>query len=708
MTGLARWVGRHPWPVVAAWLLVLVVGFGVGSRVFDRLSDAEAGTPGRESTLAEARLENLDVAGPTVVAVIDGADADDAATRTSVTAAVGRVRAVPGVVAVQDPYATGDASLRSVDGRAVLVVVRLDADAHPDARDEAADAVAADLRAVDGARVLVAGQVFAEREFAAQAEQDLVRGELVAFPVLLILLVVLLGGLVGGVLPLVVAAVGVGGSLLVLYGLSGVTSVADFAVNAVTMVGLGLAVDYALLLVTRFREERGAGHDIDEAVRRTMATAGHTVLYSALTVAVAMAGLLVFPEPWVRSIAFGALAVVVLVAAAALTLTPAMLAMIGRRLRPIDTRTADHGIFARIARLVQRRAALLTPLLMLGLAATAVPFTDAELRETEPDTLPRTSTARQVYDTVQARFPQAAREPIRVLADTGADDPALAAFTDEIAALPGVTATAARPVTDRVAVIEVQAAGDTQGHTATTTVARIRALDPPFPTGVTGAAAKLVDTRESLAQRLPWALGLIAATTFVLLFLFTGSVVAPVKAMVMNCLSLGVSFGALVWIFQQGHLSGLLGFTPGGYLDPFLPILVAIFAFGLSMDYEVFLLGRIKERYDATGDNDRAVAEGLQRTGRIVTAAALLMTVVFAGLAAGQIVLLKALGLGLALAVVVDATIVRTLLVPATMTLLGRANWWAPAPLRRLHARVALREPVQVEEPPMPQPARTR
>jgi putative drug exporter of the RND superfamily len=443
------------------------------------------------------------------------------------------------------------------------------------------------------------------------------------------------------------------------------------------MLGIGLGIDYGLLMVSRFREERGAGLDRADAVARTMATAGRTVAFSACTVAVALSGLLVFDDPTIRALALAGMGVVIACMAAALTLLPALLGRFGHRLgtaRP----AGPHGAFARLARTIQRRPVPVVLAVAAGLVLLATPFLGARFDDTGVRSLPRSSETRQVAEAIDTRFSAVTAEPVVALADADPDAPAVTAWLDEVRSRPGVVAATVDGELSRpgLIVVEVHADGPTNGRQAQAVVADLRSMDAPFPVAVGGDPAEIVDSRHAITARLPLAVGVMAAATFVLLFAMTRSLVLPLKALVMNVLSLGATFGALVWVFQDGHLSGLLGFSPPGSLDLVIPVIVFVFAFGLSMDYEVFLLDRIREVWLRTGDNDRAVAEGLQRSGRIITSAALLVVIVFAGFAAGEIVALKELGVGLAVAVAVDATVVRSLLVPATMKLMGRWNWW--------------------------------
>jgi putative drug exporter of the RND superfamily len=511
-------------------------------------------------------------------------------------------------------------------------------------------------------------------------------------------------GLRAALLPIFAALVTIAGALLLLLGMTHLTDVATYAFDVITLFGLALAVDYSLLMVNRFREARAAGEDVPAAVEHTMATAGRTVTFSALTVAAALSGLFVFGDPTFTSVAAGGVATVVVALAAALSLIPALLAVWGAKLKPAHRQDAEDGFFGRLARQVQRQPWLAAAGVTAVLLAAAVPFLHASYGLGDPRTLPQASQSRQVAVTLLAGFPGMRSDPVTVVARVPASDPRLASYASRVSHLPGVAGVSLeRGLHGNVSAIDAIPAGSTQSATAQHLVQTLRTDRPAFRTWVTGSAAFLVDFKSQIANRLPYALAVIALATFVLLFLMTGSVLIPIKALIMNTLSLGATFGALVWIFQDGNASGLLGFHAFGAIEAWVPIIVFVFAFGLSMDYEVFLLSRIKECYDECGDTNRAVATGLQRSGRIITSAAFLVIIVFLGFAAGQSLGIKEFGLALAIAVAVDATLVRCILVPATMTMLGRANWWAPAPLGRLYDRLGLREapahPARVTEP---------
>ncbi len=504
----------------------------------------------------------------------------------------------------------------------------------------------------------------------------------------------ILGGAVAAGMPLLVALAGVVMSLALLVGATMIGDVSIFSVNVVNMLGIGLGIDYGLLMVNRFREERGHGRDVHDAVAQTVATAGTTVMFSALTVAVAMSGLFVFGIPLLTSFGIAGLGVVLLCMAAAVTLLPATLAVVGRRIKPLEPAEDSEGRFYRLARWVQRRPLIVGTTVIAILIALAVPFLNATFENGDARTLPRSSEVRDVALVLAERFPSRGTDPVTVIADTDASNPAFQQWIEAQSARPQVAGLSVRPGTPAgTTVVDIVPNGTSQGPEATAIVETVRAEEPGFSIQVGGQAAELSDVKDILRDRLPWAVLLIVLATLVLLFMMTGSVVVPIKAVIMNILSLGASFGALVWIFQDGNLSGLLAFDSVGALDLWMPVLILIFAFGLSMDYEVFLLSRIKEVHDQTGDNDLAVAVGLQRSGKIITSAAILIVIVFIGFAAGEVLAIKQLGVGLAIAVIIDATLVRGLLVPATMKVLGERNWWAPAPLRRFHDRFGLHEP---------------
>ncbi|XVQ08221.1 MMPL family transporter [Spirillospora sp. CA-255316] len=683
---------RRPWVVIVLWLAVVGAGFGIGAGVFGRLV-ADVGTvPGSESGRAEQRIERLAPRPESLTAVISGRPANDPRLNREVAAALAGVRAVPGVTGVEGPLPS------AATGAALLVEITLAPG--EDVQERAAEAAAERLRAVD-ARVTVAGGPLSDAEFDEQAGRDVARAEMLSTPVVLVLLLVVFGGLLAAGLPLLVAFAGVGCTFGVLFAFSAVTDISVYSIQITTMLAVGLAVDYALLMVNRFREERHAAPGVREAVARTVATAGRTVMFSGLTVAVALAGLVVFPDPFLRSMGLAGAAVVVVDMAVALTLLPALLGRFGHRISPSRRRRDDgHGVFARVARGVQRRPVLTLAVAALAMVALALPVFGMRISQGDPRMLPASTETRRMWDGVTAHFPDRAGRggDIQVIADAPASDPGVERLRRTLAARPGVTDVRSEQVGPRATIVLATPTGPAEGAAARRAVEAVRDLPAPFRVQVTGDTASLIDYRAMLAERLPWAAAVVAVGTLLLLFAFTGSLVLPVKAVLTNLLSIGAALGIVVWVFQDGHLAGLVGADGLGYVHLTVPVLIGAIAFGLSVDYEVFLLSRIRERWLAGAGPRGSVAGGLQRTGGIVTAAALLIGVVFAGFVAGGFAPIKAIGLGLVLAVALDATVVRMLMVPATMTLLGRRNWWLPRALRPVHARLALSEAVPPSE----------
>jgi RND superfamily putative drug exporter len=689
-TRLGAYCYRHRRGIVAAWFILVVLGGALGSSVFGRLSDRTSSSSS-ESERGFQLLDSHATTGDSVVAIVDRAPVGDPVTRRGVVAAVTDIRAFPDVARVLSAYDVGGQHLRSADGQASLIVVTLRTLHHDANEPKLAHAVRDRFRAISVGTVRVGGDALLFEEFQHGAEQDAIRGESVAFPIALIALVIVFGGLVAASLPLIAAIVATAGSLILLLLASYITDVAVYAVNTVTLLGLGLAIDYSLLTVQRFREERAGGLDVPDAIATTVATAGRTVAYSAVTVMASFAGLFVLNDPLFRSLAAGGIGVIIVALLATLTLTPALLGMWGHRIRPGGT--TDQGAFSALAHWVHRRPVLVVLVVAAGLLAAGLPFLHAHYRQGGPEALPKGSEVRQVAETLAARFPDQQVLPLLVIAPVSPADPRLVTYANELRQRSDVAAVSPQDGLDgHVAALRVYPSGDSQGPATQALVHDLRAHRPGFSTLVSGEAAYLVDFKHNIARGMPWALLLICLTTLVLLFLMTGSVLVPIKALVMNFLSLGATFGVLVWVFQDGHLVGLVGGSATGGLETIVPVLVFVFAFGLSMDYEVFLIARVRELVERGLPNDQAVEQALQRSGRIITSAAALIVIVFIGFATAPSPTVKQMGVALSTAVIVDVTLVRCLLVPATMTLLGDLNWWAPRPLRRLHDRFGLRE----------------
>jgi len=707
---VARFCVTHRRWVLAAWMLLLVIGLAAVLPLFGKLKDS-GGSGSSESARGAAIVAKATSQGPSAVVLVQGPPVNAPSTRTAVQTLTAKLDRVPNVTGAVNAYTNSSSRLRARDGHASLIVVSLAKNISRTAESTAVSAMRADAAgSVPGAQVKVGGDAAVTVDNNNAAQSDFYRADLIAFPILFVALFFIFGGLRAALLPLFAGLAAIATTCIALLGVTYVTSLASYALEVVMLLGLGLAVDYSLLMVNRFREARGGGADVAGAVAHTVATAGRTVTFSALTVATALSGLFVFGDPSFTAVAISGIATVLIALAAALTLIPALLAAWGPKLKAKARQDAADGLFGKLARKVQARP-LVAALGVAGLLAAAVlPFLHAHYGNGDPRTLPASSQSRQVAQTLLADFPGAQSDPIQVVARIPASDPRVGAYAASLAYQPGVAAVSLEPgLHGNASVIDVTPAGSTQGSTAQHLVSVLRDVRPAFRTWITGSEASLADFKAEIASRAPWAATWIAVATFALLFLMTGSVLIPLKALVMNVLSLGATFGALVWVFQDGHLASLLGFTAFGAIEIWAPVIIFTFAFGLSMDYEVFLLSRIKEAYDETGNTNDAVAHGLQRSGRIITSAAFLMLIVFLGYAAGHTLGVKEFGLALAIAVAVDATLIRCILVPATMTLLGKANWWAPAPLRRLHQRLGLHEapalPVALAPDPAPSSA---
>jgi putative drug exporter of the RND superfamily len=745
---LGRFLLRRRWAVLAAALVALVAAGAFGGSAVTRLKSGGFDDPAAESTRAARVLrEQFGAGDPNLVLLVTAKDGrvDDPAVAAAGQALTRRLAAEPDLAQVVSYWASGAPALKSTDGSQALVLARITGD-EEDMDTRAAALTGAYARDDPTLRVQVGGQAQVFREVGEQVEADLARAEAIAVPITLLLLVLVFASAVAGALPLAVGGFAIVGTLLVLRALAEVTDVSIYALNLTTALGLGLAIDYSLFIVSRYREELRAGRAEADALVATMRTAGRTVLFSAATVAVSLLALLVFPLYFLRSFGYAGIAVVALAAVGALVVLPALLAVLGRRVDrfrlPIGRRRAattgvpagaaasrhaprtqpGTGFWQRVATGVMRRPLPIALAVVAFLVLLGSPFLGVRFGLPDDRVLPAHAQGRQVAEAVRGNFATDEAGALSVVAPGIGDPRAHLADIDGYAAalsrLDGVqrvdaltgtysdgrrlqgqlTAGAAiAPEARRFAaadgtwlsVVPSVEPGSAAGEDL---VAAVRDLQAPLGAQVTGPSAQLVDTKASLFGNLPAAAAVIALVTFALLFLMTGSLVIPAKALVLNLLSLTAVYGAMVYIFQDGHGAGLLGFTPTGTIDTSMPVLLFCIAFGLSMDYEVFLLSRIKEEHDRTGDTVAAVAAGLERTGRIVTTAAALLAIVFIAFATSEVSFLKLFGVGTALAILVDATLIRALLVPAFMRLAGRANWWAPAPLRRLYARAGLRE----------------
>ena len=519
---------------------------------------------------------------------------------------------------------------------------------------------------------------------------DLKLSEAISIPLTFILLVFVFGGLVASAMPLLVGVSAILGSLLVIYLLTLFTGVSVFALNLITGLGLGLGIDYSLLVVNRFREELHSGKSVDEAIKKTVATAGKTVFYSGLTVVITLAALMLFPLMFLKSFGYAGVTVVIMAVLGALVALPALLAILGKRIDKAVVRKGalkpkEDGRWAQTARFVMRKPVSVVVLSLVILTVLAAPIKNIVFSQVDSRVLPASNPAAYAAQLITERFPGQEGNPIEVIIPGGANKiEQIKNYTQEIAKVDGVVRVGEPQILGNdVRVIAVHDMGP-RTPTAEALIKQIRLIPSPDQTLIGGVAADYADTQIGIAKTMPWALTWIAIGVLLLLFVFTGSLILPIKAVILNILSLAATMGVITWIFVDGNLKWLVGdFTTTGSVDTGSIILVAVVAFGLSMDYELFLLSRIKEEHDAGRSNIESVATGLQRSARIITAAAGLLAIVFASFVLSGVTSIKMLGFGVAFAIILDATLVRALLVPALMRLFGERNWWAPKQLKR-------------------------
>jgi RND superfamily putative drug exporter len=719
---LARFLIRHRRPVLITAGLFFVVAGALGGTVADHLSRGGFDDPGAESVTARQRLEREFGAGlPGYVLVVTPTSGavDDPAVAERARQLTGELGAEPGVADAISWWTTGAPDLRGRGNRALVVAFLTGSDdqlVRTAARLNERYLIGKDpvLTTQSG------GWATMFDEVGERVERDLKISEAISLPIVLVLLVVIFGGLVAAALPLGMGLLAVVGTFLVLRILAALTEVAVYSLSIATALGLGLAIDYGLLLLSRYREEFHAGRPHEEAIVVAVATAGRTILFSALTVAVSISALLMFPVAFLRSFAYAGYGVLAVAVAAAVVVMPAALAALGaERVGGKSRRQSNsEGFWYRAARRVMGRAVPVTVAIVAVLLVLGLPMLDASFGLTDHRMLPEGARTRQTEELIDAEFSANAGAVIPVVGRIGTAGPtAVDTYAATLSGLSGVarvdaatgTYAGGRRIADPGPANARFRAGDATWLAVTAgvepvssdgerLVKTIRSTPAPLvDIGVTGPAAALVDTKHTIGQRLPFALLWMALVTFALLFLSLGSVLVSVKAVVLNFLSLTATFGAIVWIFQEGHLAGLLGFTATGTTELNSVLLLFCIAFGLSMDYEVFLLSRIMEEHHRGADNTEAVARGLDRTGPVVTAAAVLMAIVFGALMISGLTFLKQYALGLTIAVLLDAFVIRATLVPAVMRLAGNANWWAPRPFRRLHTAIGLGE-VDVRE----------
>ena len=697
MERLAQLAERRPKRILTFAAVLFVLAAALGAGVADRLDPFGADDPDTESAIADERLEQAGFRETGVVVLVRNLDMSSPDGRERIETLARRLERRPDVASVTSFLSTGSRDFVARDGDATYLAVALEP-TDDRGRLEAAERIAG---SVAGKRdVSVGGPALAQAQVNEQVERDLRMAELLAFPLLFLLSLLFFRGLVAALLPLLVGGLSIAGTFLMLRLASEMTSVSIFAMNVAIGLGLGLAIDYSLFVVSRYREEIARTGPGPRAMRRTLATAGRTILFSSLTVAGALASLLVFPQRFLYSMGIAGFFVALISAAIALTVLPAVLTLLGTRVNALaprflarrserEARKMQQGLWYRLTRIVIRFPGRTAAAAAALLVALSLPVLGIRFTAVDAQVLPASASARQVDGALEADFPPYRDTPLTLAIGGGAGD--ATRIADAARELP--TAAAVRPPRElegRTYAVDVVSAAPPLSGASKDLARDLRALEGEVL--VTGTTAHYLDLQGSLGDHLPLALAIVAALTVAVLFAMTGSLILPLKQVVMNGLGLGAVFGILVLVFQDGRLEGLLGYSSQGGLEATQLLLLFATVFGLSTDYGVFLLARIKEARDGGYSDSEAIAVGLERTGRIVTAAALLFAVALGAFVTSDVVVLKVLGLGTAIAVLIDATIIRALLVPSLMQLLGRWNWWAPAPLRRLHARLGVRE----------------
>ncbi|MFI1675799.1 MMPL family transporter [Streptomyces sp. NPDC020607] len=714
--------------LIVAVVAVALMG-ALGAGAFGKLLGGGFDDPASQSSRARNVIDEKLGGETNLVLLVRASDGriDAPAARRSGQALVSDLKKEKGLANVVSYWDTKSPDLRSKDGREALVLARVKG--RDMAQQENAEGVIDHYAGTyeDTLTVKAGGSAGVSYEMGPQTEKDLVLAETIAVPLILLLLLVVFGTVVAALLPLAIALIAIVGVFAELYVVGSVTDVSIFAINLTTALGLGLGVDYALLMISRFREQLAAGASVEDAVRTTMSTAGRTVAFSAATVAAALAALMVFPQYFLRSFGYSGVGVVVIAALASLFVMPALLNVLGHRVNSgrmpwarrvragtpasVSGAGTPTSVWGRLARTAMRRPALTALPVLAVLLLAASPLLGITFGTADERVLPEDAKSREVSVSLRENFNGNDAAALHVVIDGDVNKAPLASYAARLSGLDGVarveTGTGTysegrtgptgpgnpalgRPTAQQLNVVSTLTP---KSDAAKDLVDEVRTATPPSGTHplVGGGDAELVDSNDSIAGRLPLAVGLIVVTTFLLLFLFTGSIVQPLRALVLNAVSLGATIGVMTWIFQDGNLSGVLGFTAQP-METSMTVLMFCVAFGLSMDYEVFVTSRIKELHELGEDNESAVTGGLGHTGGIVSAAAALIAVSFFAFGTAEISFMQLFGLGSGLAILIDAIAVRGILVPAAMRLLGRSAWYAPGPLRTFHARFGLSE----------------
>ena len=692
---LGRVIVRHRKAAVALFIISVLVSGVIGSLVFSRLDSGGYSNPASESYKVYEYLKNdLKIEDPAIVVVVDAevVDVTDPAVVQKAATLEAKIAQEPGVERTLSYWSSGGLdSLKSSDGKAAYILIYGDGDAFSPESQKLGKFFQENYDgSYEGLTLYAGGVGVVSHAITKKISDDLKIAEAISIPLTFILLAFVFGALVASAMPLIVGVAAILGAFFILYLFTLFTDVSIYALNLTTGMGLGLGIDYALLMVNRFREELRRGKSVEDSVITTVATAGKTVFYSGLTVLVTLLSLTFFPLPFLKSFGYAGVSVVTIAVIGAIIGLPAILAVIGKKvdkgvIRKSSIEPKDDGRWAQTARLVMKRPTAVVVLSLIFLGILTAPIANIKFSQGDARMLPATNKAAIATALQAERFAGRTGEPIEIIikgASTKTEENA--AYISRLQIEPGVVAVVPTEIYgDDVRIIAYHSMLPRTPE-AQELIHSIRDIPSVDQTLVGGVAADYTDSQDAISQTLPWAFGWIALSVLILIFVFTGSIILPIKAVILNVLSLAATMGVLTWVFVDGHLQWLVGsFTETGTLDTSIVILIAVVVFGLSMDYELFLLSRIREEHLAGKSNVDSVALGLQRSGRIITAAAAILAFVFAAFITSGVTSIKTMGFGVAFAIILDATIVRGLLVPALMRLMGERNWWAPKWMQR-------------------------
>jgi RND superfamily putative drug exporter len=703
MRRLGQFITNHSKLVLFGFVGLIIASTFWGFQVFGNLKGGGYDNPNSDSALVQEILESEFGVDPAeLIVLVDLPGQADSMTASGpeffplVQDLTDEIAEIEGVESAVNYYMLGSPpQLKSEDGKLIYLLVDLDNSANqaPIVK-QIVDDYTGDYR---GAEVHVSGFGAVTKAINEQIESDIIRAEIVAVPIVIILLLFVFGSLVAAGLPLFVGGLAIVGSFFVIWVASQFTDVSIFSLNLITGLGLGLGIDYSLLVVNRFREERAAGNDVQTAVINTVASAGKTVVFSGLTVALVLVSMAFFPQYFLQSFALAGVSVVTLAVIGAAIAVPAQLNLLGDRVNKLrvikrDLTPKDTGTWEKIARFTMRRPLPILFVTIIALASLFSLSSQVVFGQVDDRVLPKDNPAHVASDLLRERFEGRESSPIEILVQ--GSDSEIQQYINDVKEQENIVRVAIVPTEENTDWVRINAIADieTRSPEGLDLIVSLRSIETELDEVLIGGnAAFYTDSQQGIEGALPIAAIWVFITTFIILFLFTGSVLIPLKAIVLNVLSLGATLGLVSWIFQNGELQWLLGeYSVTGTIDTSSVVMIALVAFGLSMDYELFLLSRIKEQHDAGYNTVNSVALGLQRSGRIITAAALILAVTFGAFASSGVSIMKMLGLGIAFAILLDATVVRGLLVPAIMRLMGSANWWAPKWMKRIHEKIGL------------------